>query len=167
MLPAQSVVACLRFHAFCKMHRRRGCSLLRAKREPERTAVPAGHESPSGAFKPQTGLRSKCCVFSTARSQRFQRAGSMKKGLLAPFRPQSRKAPYKKSKPLRERIFCVPPILSRLRDAPCGQVCAPSAARTLPQGAGATRCRCPSRLFPVKIESRKSADLRLSLFPNG
>ncbi|MBD9259156.1 MAG: hypothetical protein EGR99_11525 [Faecalibacterium sp.] len=58
------------------------------KREPERTAVPAGHESPSGAFKPQTGLRSKCCVFSTARSQRFQRAGSMKKGLLAPFRPQ-------------------------------------------------------------------------------
>ncbi|PDX69101.1 hypothetical protein CGS54_09405 [Faecalibacterium prausnitzii] len=59
------------------------------KREPERTAVPAGHESPSGAFKLQTGLRSKCCVFSTARSQRFQRAGSMKKGLLAPFRPQS------------------------------------------------------------------------------
>ena len=59
MLPAQSVVACLKFHAFCKMHRRRVCSLLRAKREPERTAVPAGHESPSGAFKPQTGLRSK------------------------------------------------------------------------------------------------------------
>ena len=33
---------------------------LRAKREPERTAVPAGHESPSGTFEPQTGLRSKC-----------------------------------------------------------------------------------------------------------
>jgi len=38
--------------------------------------VPGGHESPSGAFKPQTGLRSKCCVFSAARSQRFRRAGS-------------------------------------------------------------------------------------------
>ena len=45
------------------------------KREPERTAVPAGHESPSGAFKPQTGLRSKCRAFSAARSQRFRRAG--------------------------------------------------------------------------------------------
>ena len=38
--------------------------------------MPAGHESPSGAFKPQTGLRSKCRVFSAARSQRFRRAGS-------------------------------------------------------------------------------------------
>ncbi len=38
--------------------------------------MPGGHESPSGAFKPQTGLRSKCCVFSAARSQRFRRAGS-------------------------------------------------------------------------------------------
>ncbi len=34
----------------------RRCSLLTDKREPERTAVPGGHESPSGAFKPQTGL---------------------------------------------------------------------------------------------------------------
>ena len=75
MLPAQSVVACLKFDAFCKMHRRRVCSLLRAKREPERTAVPAGHESPSGAFKPQTGLRSKCRVFSAARSPLLSRRG--------------------------------------------------------------------------------------------
>ena len=45
------------------------------KREPERTAVPGGHESPSGAFKPQTGLRSKCRVFSAARARRFRRAG--------------------------------------------------------------------------------------------
>ena len=52
------------------------CSLLPHKREPERTAVPAGHESPSGAFKPQTGLRSKCRVFSAARSQRFRCAAS-------------------------------------------------------------------------------------------
>ena len=37
--------------------------------------MPGGHESPSGAFKPQTGLRSKCRVFSAARSQRFRRAG--------------------------------------------------------------------------------------------
>ena len=66
MLPAQSIVACLKFCSFCKRHRRRIRSLLRAKREPERTAVPAGHESPSGAFKPQTGLQSKCRVFSAA-----------------------------------------------------------------------------------------------------
>ena len=48
----------------------------RTKREPERTAVPGGHESPSGAFKPQTGLRSKCRVFSAARSQRFRCAAA-------------------------------------------------------------------------------------------
>ena len=90
----------------------RRCSLLTDKREPERTAVPAGHESPSGAFKPQTGLRSKCRVFSAARArrfrcaaagrslfsfgtkrepekcQRFRRAGPTRKGLLAPFNPK-------------------------------------------------------------------------------
>jgi hypothetical protein len=77
------------FLPFCKKHRRRVRSLLCAKREPERTAVPAGHESPSGAFKPQTGLQSKCRVFSAARSQRFQHAGSMKKGLLAPSDPKA------------------------------------------------------------------------------
>ena len=37
--------------------------------------MPGGHESPSGAFKPQTGLRSKCRVFSAARARRFRRAG--------------------------------------------------------------------------------------------
>jgi hypothetical protein len=41
------------------------------------------------------------CKREPENNQRFQRAGSMKKGLLAPFRPQSRKAPYKKSKSLR------------------------------------------------------------------
>ena len=64
------------------------CSLLPHKREPERTAVPGGHESPSGAFKPQTGLRSKCRVFSAARARRFRRAGPTRKGLLAPFNPK-------------------------------------------------------------------------------
>ena len=87
LLPAQSVFAWDRLDAFCKMHRRRGCSLLPPK-EKKSAAVPAGHESPSGAFKPQTGLRSKCRVFSAARSQRFRRAGPTRKGLLAPFRPQ-------------------------------------------------------------------------------
>ena len=82
------------------------------KREPERMAVPGGHESPSGAFKPQTGLQSKCRVFSAARArrfrcaaagrglfsfgtkrepekcQRFRRAGPTRKGLLAPFNPK-------------------------------------------------------------------------------
>ena len=52
------------------------CSLLPHKREPERTAVPGGHESPSGAFKPQTGLRSKCRVFSAARARRFRCAAA-------------------------------------------------------------------------------------------
>ena len=61
-----------------------------AKENQKSAAVPAGHESPSGAFKPQTGLRSKCCVFSAARSRRFRRAGPTRKGLLAPFRPQRR-----------------------------------------------------------------------------
>ena len=99
-------------YGFYKMHCRRIRSLLRAKREPERTAVPAGHESPSGTFEPQTGLRSKCRVFSAARArrfrcaaagrslfsfgtkrepekcQRFRRAGATKKGLLAPFNPK-------------------------------------------------------------------------------
>ena len=88
------------------------CSLLPHKREPERTAVPGGHESPSGAFKLQTGLRSKCRVFSAARArrfrcaaagrglfsfgtkrepekcQRFRRAGPTRKGLFAPFNPK-------------------------------------------------------------------------------
>ena len=45
------------------------------KRVPERTAVPVGHESPGGAFKAQTGLRSKCCVFNTARSPLLSRRG--------------------------------------------------------------------------------------------
>ena len=63
------------FLPFCKKHRRRVRSLLCAKREPERTAVPAGHESPSGAFKPQTGLQSKCRVFSAARSPLLSRRG--------------------------------------------------------------------------------------------
>ena len=75
LLPVQSVFAWGRLDAFCKKHCRRVRSLLRAKREPERTAVPAGHESPSGAFKPQTGLRSKCRVFSAARSPLLSRRG--------------------------------------------------------------------------------------------
>ena len=54
----------------------RGLFSFGTKREPERTAVPGGHESPSGAFKPQTGLRSKCRVFSAARARRFRRAGA-------------------------------------------------------------------------------------------
>ena len=37
--------------------------------------MPAGHESPSGAFKPQTGLQSKCRVFSAARSPLLSRRG--------------------------------------------------------------------------------------------
>ncbi len=68
MLPIQSVFEWNRFLDFYAILLHRISSLLRAKREPERTAVPAGHESPSGAFKPQTGLQSKCRVFSAARS---------------------------------------------------------------------------------------------------
>ena len=95
-----------------KVLHRAGLFSFGTKREPERTAVPGGHESPSGAFKPQTGLRSKCRVFSAARArrfrraaagrslfsfgtkrepekcQRFRRAGPTRKGLLAPFNPK-------------------------------------------------------------------------------
>jgi|GEM_PF-2801284 len=56
MLPIQSVFEWNRFLDFYAILLHRISSLLCAKREPERTAVPAGHESPSGAFKPQTGL---------------------------------------------------------------------------------------------------------------
>ena len=83
--------------------------------------MPAGHESPSGAFKPQTGLRSKCRVFSAARARRFRcacsRAGIVlfwhqkrtrkvpaistrwthEKGATRPFQPQRGWAPYKKA----------------------------------------------------------------------
>ena len=69
------------------------CSLLTDKREPERTAVPEGHESPSGAFKPQTGLRSKCRVFSAARSQRFRRAGAGRSLFSFAAQKRTRKAP--------------------------------------------------------------------------
>ena len=75
MLLVQRAVAWDRLKGFYKILLRRVCSLLRAKREPERTAVPAGHESPSGAFKPQTGLQSKCRVFSAARSPLLSRRG--------------------------------------------------------------------------------------------
>ena len=64
-----------RLCGFYEVVLRRVCSLLRAKREPERTAVPVGNESPSGAFKAQTGLRSKCCVLSTARSPLLSKRG--------------------------------------------------------------------------------------------
>ncbi|HAQ96093.1 MAG TPA: hypothetical protein DCR92_02325 [Faecalibacterium sp.] len=63
------------------------------KREPERTAVPSGHESPSGAFKPQTGLRSKCRVFSAARSQRFRCAASRRSLFSFAAQKRTRKAP--------------------------------------------------------------------------
>ena len=75
MLLVQRAVVWDRLKGFYKILLRRVCSLLRAKREPERTAVPAGHESPSGAFKPQTGLQSKCRVFSAARSPLLSRRG--------------------------------------------------------------------------------------------
>ena len=67
LLLVQRAVAWDRLKGFYKILLRRVCSLLRAKREPERTAVPAGHESPSGAFKPQTGLRGKVSATFEAR----------------------------------------------------------------------------------------------------
>ena len=63
MLPAQRVVACLKFDAFCKMHRRRGCSLLRAKREPEKHPLLSRRgrrrvAAPCVCFVPWTALAS-------------------------------------------------------------------------------------------------------------
>jgi hypothetical protein len=54
------------------------------KRVPERTAVPAGHESPGGAFKAQTGLRSKCCVPQLVQSERGDNSKSL---LLSLYKP--------------------------------------------------------------------------------
>lgn len=84
LLLVQRAVAWDRLKGFYKILLRRVCSLLRAKREPERTAVPAGHESPSGAFKPQTGLQSKCRVFSAARSPILSRRGRHELGAARP-----------------------------------------------------------------------------------
>ena len=121
--------------AFFKRHFRRIRSLLPHKREPERTAVPVGHESPSGAFKPQTGLRSKCRVFSAARSQRFRRAGSTRKGLLAPFRPQRRSRSGKKLAAALNAFFS----FLRFR-----------VAARRPQ-TDSSRCCCPERPLRVKM----------------
>ena len=141
----------------------RRCSLLPHKREPERTAVPGGHESPSGAFKPQTGLRSKCRVFSAARArrfrragagrglfsfgtkrepekcQRFRRAGPTRKGLLAPFNPKEDGLHTKKLAASLNAFLCsaISRPLSR-----CGG--------SSPQGASASRCCLPLQPLPVK-----------------
>ena len=161
MLPAQSVVACLRFHAFCKMHRRRGGSLLRAKREPERTAVPAGHESPSGAFKPQTGLQSKCRVFSAARSQRFQRAGSMKKGLLAPSDPKAVGLHTKNPSRSAKGFLCSADFESLARRAVRISLCIFCCANA---PAGSQRCTMPLTATTLSREKRKPEIRRFPAF---
>ena len=141
----------------------RGLFSFDTKREPERTAVPGGHESPSGAFKPQTGLRSKCRVFSAARArrfrraaagrglfsfdtkrepekcQRFRRAGPTRKGLLAPFNPKEDGLHTKKLAASLNAFLCsaISRPLSR-----CGG--------SSPQGASGCSCRLPSRPLPVK-----------------
>ncbi|PDX61907.1 hypothetical protein CGS49_03325 [Faecalibacterium langellae] len=109
------------------------------KREPERTAVPGRHESPSGAFKPQTGLRSKCRVFSAARARRFRRAGPTRKGLLALFNPKEDGLHTKKIAASLNAFLCsaISRPLSR-----CGG--------SSPQGASGCSCRLPSRPLPVK-----------------
>ena len=117
----------------------RGLFSFDTKREPERTAVPGGHESPSGAFKPQTGLRSKCRVFSAARAQRFRRAGPTRKGLLAPFNPKE-DGLHTKKLAASLNAFCVPPF----------QGPSAAAAAAPRRGASGCSCRLPSRPLPVK-----------------
>ena len=115
----------------------RGLFSFDTKREPERTAVPGGHESPSGAFKPQTGLRSKCRVFSAARAQRFRRAGPTRKGLLAPFNPKE-DGLHTKKLAASLNAFCVPPFQGPSAAAAAaprrGAGCALSTVLTLPSG---------------------------------
>ena len=124
----------------------RGLFSFDTKREPERTAVPGSHESPSGAFKPQTGLRSKCRVFSAARArrfrcaaagrglfsfdtkrepekcQRFRRAGPTRKGLLAPFNPKE-DGLHTKKLAASLNAFCVPPFQGPSAAAAAAAVC--------------------------------------------
>ena len=121
------------------------------KREPERTAVPGGHESPSGAFKPQTGLRSKCRVFSAARARRFRRAGP--DGLRHPAsasclgrhsHPAGRCPNSSSLHPPQAAVVAVAHF-SRFSDSKAPQ----SLRDSSPQGSGCSRYRClrhdPSR----------------------
>ena len=166
----QSIFAWDRWDGFYTMVLRRTRSLLRAKREPERTAVPGGHESPSGAFKPQTGLRSKCRVFSAARSQRFRRAGSdgLRRQLPAgergrPLRllpmvaatsPKERgkkRSHYALGTLSKERQEALPPrpwlpLRGSWREAP--ERVRFLAGAMLPQGASTSRCCLPLRPLP-------------------
>ena len=119
----------------------RGLFSFDTKREPERTAVPGGHESPSGAFKPQTGLRSKCRVFSAARAQRFRRAGPTRKGLLAPFNPKE-DGLHTKKLAASLNAFCVPPFQG------------PSAAAAAAPRRGASGCSCRLPLRPLPVKKR-------------
>ena len=129
----------------------RGLFSFDTKREPERTAVPGGHESPSGAFKPQTGLRSKCRVFSAARSQRFRRAGP--DGLRHPAsasclgrhaHPAGRCPNSSSLYPPLAAVVAVA-LFSRFSDLKAPQ----PLRRQLPAGErGASRCRLPLRPFP-------------------
>ena len=143
----------------------RGLFSFDTKREPERTAVPGRHESPSGAFKPQTGLRSKCRVFSAARArrfrcaaagrglfsfdtkrepekcQRFRRAGPTRKGLLAPFNPKE-DGLHTKKLAASLNAFCVPPFQG------------PSAAAAAAPRRGASGCSCRLPLRPLPVKKR-------------
>ena len=156
----------------------RGLFSFGTKREPERTAVPGGHESPSGAFKPQTGLRSKCRVFSAARARRFRRAGPTRKGLLAPFNPKEDGLHTKKLAASLRRVaapcVCFVPWAALASCRPLPQQLLPvsaagggrrrctffsllrligpsAAAAAAPRrGASGCSCRLPSRPLPVK-----------------
>ena len=156
----------------------RGLFSFDTKREPERTAVPGGHESPSGAFKPQTGLRSKCRVFSAARARRFRRAGPTRKRLLAPFNPKEDGLHTKKLAASLRRVaapcVCFVPWAALASCRPLPQQLLPVSAAgggrrrctfflaspidrplsrcggSSPQGASGCSCRLPSRPLPVK-----------------
>ena len=70
--------------------------------------MPAGHESPSGAFKPQTGLQSKCRVFSAARSQLLSTRWTHEKGAARPFQTPKQMGSIQKiqAAPLEDFLCC-------------------------------------------------------------
>ena len=139
------------------------CSLLAPKENQKGRRCPEGMKAPVGLFKPQTGLRSKCRVFSAARArrfrraaagrglfsfdtkrepekcQRFRRAGPTRKGLLAPFNPKEDGLHTKKLAASLNAFLCsaISRPLSR-----CGG--------SSPQGSQGCSCRLPSRPLPVK-----------------
>ena len=89
MLPAQSVVACLRFQVFCKMHRRRVCSLLVAKENQKGRRCPQGMKAPVGLLSRRPVCKANAACSARQGLRYFRGAGGTNQGLLALDNPKA------------------------------------------------------------------------------